>query len=113
MARRAALEWPQDNPNYMWFTELGKPKQLLTRGGADLGPTRRRSAASRAAIPRATSRPSPRSTPRPPGRSGRSSAGQPVPDEVVYPTIEDGVTGVAFVDACVRSSSRNGAWVTL
>ena len=40
-------------------------------------------------------------------------AGEPVPPEVVYPTIEDGVTGVAFVDACVRSSSRNGAWVTL
>jgi hypothetical protein len=32
---------------------------------------------------------------------------------VAFPTIEDGVAGVAFVDACVRSSARNGAWVTL
>ena len=31
---KAGLEWRQDNPNYMWFTEFGKPKQLLTRGGA-------------------------------------------------------------------------------
>jgi hypothetical protein len=32
--------------------------------------------------------------------------------DVVYPTVADGVAGVAFVDACVRSSQRNGAWVT-
>jgi hypothetical protein len=32
---------------------------------------------------------------------------------VLYPTIEDGVAGVAFVDACVRSSVRNAAWVKL
>ena len=38
---------------------------------------------------------------------------QPVPKEVVYPTLEDGVAGVAFVEACVKSSARNGAWVTL
>ncbi len=31
---KAGLEWRQDNPNYMWFTEFGKPGQLLTRGGA-------------------------------------------------------------------------------
>ena len=39
--------------------------------------------------------------------------GKPVPADVIYPTIDDGVTGVAFVEACVRSSSRNGAWVAL
>ena len=27
----------QDNPNQMWFTEFGRPKQLLTRGGAISG----------------------------------------------------------------------------
>ena len=32
---------------------------------------------------------------------------------VIYPTVEDGVKGVAFVEACVRSSKRNAAWVTL
>jgi hypothetical protein len=34
-----------------------------------------------------------------------------VPKDVVYPTIEDGVAGVAFVEACVKSSKKNGAWV--
>jgi hypothetical protein len=31
----------------------------------------------------------------------------------MFPTIDDGVAGVAFVDACVRSSARNSAWITL
>jgi hypothetical protein len=32
---------------------------------------------------------------------------------VIFPTVADGLKGVAFVDACVRSSRRNAAWVTL
>jgi predicted dehydrogenase len=38
---KAGLEWRQDNPNHMWFTEFGKPKQMLTRGGS-ISATRRR-----------------------------------------------------------------------
>lgn len=30
---------------------------------------------------------------------------------VIYPTIDDGMRGMTFVDACVRSSERNGAWI--
>ena len=45
------------------------------------------------------------------GRAAK--AGEPVDPAVVYPTVDDGVAGVAFVDACVRSSARNGAWVGL
>ena len=33
--------------------------------------------------------------------------------DVLYPTIDDGVKGVAFVEACVRSSDANAAWVSL
>jgi hypothetical protein len=32
---------------------------------------------------------------------------------VVYPTVDDGVKGVAFVEACVASSRRTGAWVSV
>ena len=44
----------------------------------------------------------------------RGARGQGSPDDdVIFPTVEDGVKGVAFVEACVRSSKRNAAWVTL
>jgi len=32
---------------------------------------------------------------------------------VIYPTVDDGLKGVAFIDACVRSSQKNGGWVKL
>ena len=41
-------------------------------------------------------------------RSGETPA-----PEVVFPTVQDGLKGVQFVDACVRSAQRNAAWVKL
>ncbi len=107
------LEWVQADPNRLWFTPLGAPKRLITRGGAGAG-----EAAGRV-------------TRVPPGhpegylegfatiyteiahaiRSRR--AGREVAGDVVYPTIEDGVAGVAFIEATVRSSARGGRWVRL
>ena len=34
---KGGLEWEQEEPNYLWFTPLGEPKRLLTRGGAGAG----------------------------------------------------------------------------
>lgn len=33
--------------------------------------------------------------------------------EVVFPSLHDGHRGVAFVEACIASSKRNGAWQKL
>ena len=105
------LEWAQEDPNYLWHTPFGEPKRLITRNGSGAG-----DAAAR--ISRV-----------PPGhpegylegfaniyseaadaivahREGREPAA-----EVMYPTIVDGLKGVEFIDACIRSSARNAAWV--
>ncbi|MDQ3560016.1 MAG: gfo/Idh/MocA family oxidoreductase, partial [Pseudomonadota bacterium] len=37
--------------------------------------------------------------------------GRPPDPEVVFPTVADGVKGMAFIEACVKSSARNAAWV--
>ncbi|MEM6695644.1 MAG: Gfo/Idh/MocA family oxidoreductase [Pseudomonadota bacterium] len=110
---KGGLEWAQEDPNYLWFIPYGEPKRLITRGGAGAG-----DAAAR--VSRV-----------PPGHpegylEGFANiyteaahaiiahrAGEPVPDDVVFPDVHEGLIGVAFVDACVRSSKRNAAWVKL
>jgi predicted dehydrogenase len=111
---RGGLEWVQADPNYLWFTPFGQPKQLLTRAGAGAGP----------AAGRVTRVPSGH----PEGylegfaniyaeaaraiRAARKKGGKPAKD-VLYPTVQDGVEGVAFVEACVKSSKKNAAWTKL
>ncbi|MCU0909402.1 MAG: Gfo/Idh/MocA family oxidoreductase [Rhodobacteraceae bacterium] len=110
---KCGIEWAQEDPNYLWVTPLGKPRMKITRAGAGAGPEAGRvsrippghpegylegfaniyAEAARAILAR---------------RDG--SALDPA---VSFPGLKEGVEGVAFVDACVRSSARNGAWVKL
>ncbi|WP_299825676.1 Gfo/Idh/MocA family protein [uncultured Roseobacter sp.] len=107
------LEWAQEHPNHLWHTPFGEPKRLITRNGAGAG----EAAARMSRIP--------------PGHpegylegfaniySEAAEAivahrnGQKPGAAVIYPTILDGIRGMQFVDACVRSSARNAAWITL
>ncbi|PTE16180.1 oxidoreductase [Fuscovulum blasticum DSM 2131] len=108
---KAGIEWAQEDPNYLWFTPLGQPRQRITRNGPGAGPEAARvsripsghpegylegfaniyAEAARAIIAR---------------RDG--AAADPA---ITFPGLREGLEGVAFVDACVRSSARNGAWV--
>ena len=49
------------------------------------------------------------------GRAGHQGGarGQEPPAECDFPTIADGVKGLAFIEAAVESSKANGAWVKL
>jgi predicted dehydrogenase len=110
---KGGIEWAQEDPNRLWFTPFGEQKRLITRGGAGVG-----NAATRVT--------------RVPGGHPEgyleafatiySEAANAIqarrdntnPDSaIIYPTVDDGVKGVAFIDACVRSSNKNGGWVSL
>jgi predicted dehydrogenase len=111
---KGGIEWVQADPNYLWYTPFGQPKQLITRAGAGASP----SAARVSRIPSG----------HPEGylegfaniyaeaaraiRAARKKNGKP-PRDVIFPTVQDGVEGVAFVEACVRSSKKNAAWTKL
>ncbi|MDO9640343.1 MAG: Gfo/Idh/MocA family oxidoreductase [Pseudotabrizicola sp.] len=110
---KAGIEWEQENPNYLWVGPLGQPKYRLTRNGPGAGPEAGRvsripsghpegylegfaniyAEAARAIIAR---------------RDGTA-----LDPAVTFPGLKEGLEGVAFVDACVRSSARNAAWVKL
>ena len=108
---KGGLEWHQENPNYLYYTPFGEALRVLTRGGAgmseSIGP----------------------STRIPPGHpegylEGFANLYKDAADVIrahqqgddlanLVPGIGDGLAGVRFVDACVRSSARNAAWVKL
>ena len=108
---KGGLVWRQENPNQLFWSPLDAPTQIVTRGGPGSG-----EAAGRV-------------TRVPPGhpegslegfaniysevaaaiRAARSGAEPPA--GVAFPTIADGVKGLAFIEAAVKSSSANGQWV--
>ena len=108
---KGGLVWRQENPNQLFLSPYEKPTQILTRGGPGSG-----DAAGRV-------------TRVPPGHPEgylegfaniysevaaaikAARTGKKPPKGVHFPTIEDGVKGLAFIEAAVKSSKANGQWV--
>ncbi|WP_417308682.1 Gfo/Idh/MocA family protein [Devosia sp.] len=107
---KGGLEWRQDNPNYMWFTEFGKPKQLLTRGGSISAPP---AASMNVRIPAG----------HPEGyleafATLYSQFAQVIRGEgddvaPLLPSLADGIEGLEFIMAAVASSKADGKWTRL
>ena len=107
---KGGVEWNQENPNRMWFSPFGQPPQLLTRGG-----------------------------PLPAGIEGADGTGTRVPsghpegyleafatiygefanvirqgsDNPMLPSLADGVEGVQFITAAIKSSENDAKWTRL
>ncbi len=110
---KGGLEWEQENPNYLRYTPFGEPTRILTRGGPGTG----EAAASVTRIP--------------PGHpegyleafatlyteaAGAIRAmrgGGSRPEGLHLPDVSDGVDGLRFVEACVKSSQADAAWTRL
>jgi len=107
------LEWAQEDPNRLWFTPLGEPKRLITRMGAGAGEAAARMSRVPPGHPEGYLEGFANIYAEAAAAIRAKRDGQPPGGDVVFPTIQDGVAGVAFVDACVKSSRRKGAWVNV
>ena len=108
---KGGLEWRQEDTNYLWHSALGQPPRLITRGGAGAG----------LEAGRVTRVPSGH----PEGylegfaslyseiaRAIRAARQGGKPDAaVIYPTVEDGLVGMEFVEAALESSRKGNVWV--
>jgi predicted dehydrogenase len=110
---KGSLKWGQENPNVLTHSPLGQPSRVLTRGGPGVG-------AAAARVTRV-----------PPGhpegylegfaniyseialaiKAARN--GEAPPAEADFPGIDDGVKGLAFIEAAVASSKADGKWTKL
>jgi len=108
---KGGLEWKQEDPNYLWFSAYGEPPRLITRGGHGSGKAAGRVtrvpaghpegylegfAALYTEIARALRA----------RREGKTTAA-----DVYFPTVEDGLVGMEFVEAAVASSKKGAVWV--
>jgi len=106
------ISWHQEHPNQLWHTPLGEPTRLLTRGGAGTG----EGAAAVTRVPAG----------HPEGYlEGFANLYTDVaavitalrdtqdPPASLCPDVADGVSGLRFIDAVVRSSADGGRWATL
>ena len=110
---KGGLEWAQEDPNYLWFTPFGQPKRLLTRGGSGANPAAAAVSRTPGGHPEgylegfANIYAGAAEAIRAAQAGGRSAALD------VLPGLEAGLQGMRFVDACVRSSRQDAAWVSL
>ena len=107
------LEWAQEEPNKLWFSRFGEPKQLLTRNGAGALPEAQRVCRVPGGHPEGYLEAFANIYAEAAQAIRARQAGLPVPDGVIYPTLSDGLAGMRFVAACVTSARRNAGWVTL
>ena len=108
---KGSVEWYQDDPNHLKFTELGEPTKIITRASKTV---------SNLSL-----------------QSSRVAAGHPegffeafaniyteFADSIqkrkknkkfnyVHPTIKDGVKGIKFIFAAKKSSDQNSKWIKL
>lgn len=107
---KASIRWAQENPNILWLTPLGGTPQMITRGSGAAHPA----AAAVTRIPAghpegyleafATLYREAAEVISTDGETDRHSA-------VIG--IAQGMDGVRFVDACIRSSKDGATWVAL
>lgn len=108
---KGGLEWHQENPNELAFTPFGEPRRTITRAGAGMldavaGTTRIPPGHPEGYLEGFANIYSEAADAIRAAQAGQTPA-------TLLPGVQDGLAGVQFVDACVRSSARNAAWVPL
>ncbi|WP_170771617.1 Gfo/Idh/MocA family protein [Ruegeria lacuscaerulensis] len=102
---KGGLEWSQEHPNHLYFSRFGEPTQVLTRGSA------------------ATSETACAATRIPPGhpegylegfatiyKDAAALIRKDQDRQDLLPELSDGLLGMAFISAALKSSDSDGVW---
>ena len=107
------IEWGQADPNTLWFTPYGEPTRRMTRGGAGAGAAAARVTRIPAGHPEGYLEGFANLYQEAARAIHATRGGGRMPRDILYPTVKDGVEGVRFIEACVRSSEGNGVWTVM
>ncbi len=110
---KGGLSWRQESPNELHFTPIGEAPQTITRGSSGVSVAGSRVTRVPGGHPEGYLEAFATIYTDVAAAIRAHRAGQPVDSDVTYPTGEDGLSGVEFVEAAVRSSSEGAVWVDL
>ena len=112
---KGGLEWLQEHPNQLRFSPFGQPTQIISRGTPAASPD----AARVSRVPSG----------HPEGylegfanlyaeiaaaiRAARPGKKQRLDKAVTFPTIDDGIKGMVFIETALKSSAKDGRWTKL
>jgi predicted dehydrogenase len=109
---KGAIAWAQEDPDHLTFSQLGKPSELLSRGRDGFYPRAQGYSRIPAGHPEGyfeafanIYKAFTAALARKKGGADLSTA------DLDFPGVEEGLSGVRFIDRCVESSRKGPAWV--
>jgi predicted dehydrogenase len=110
---KGSVEWVQADPNQMWHAPFGNSRRQITRAGPNTGDAAGRVTRLPGGHPEGFFEAFATIYSEAALAIRAAQSGTLVDQAVSYPTLADGLAGMRFVAACVKSSQANAAWVSL
>ncbi len=110
---KAGLEWQQEHPNELLVKFPDQPKQTWRRGNGYVGDTAKKFTRIPAGHPEGYLEAFANIYQEAFRAIRAEVAGKKMPSDLDFPTIDDGVQGMAFIDTVVKSSARGAKWLNL
>ncbi|MCX8239394.1 MAG: Gfo/Idh/MocA family oxidoreductase [Akkermansiaceae bacterium] len=111
---KASLEWHQEDPNELIVKYANAPRKTYRRGNDYLGAAAQANSRTPFAHPEGFIEAFANVYLAAAQAISDKIDGNPAPEGGYdFPTVDDGVAGVAFIGACVESSQNNAAWTKL
>jgi predicted dehydrogenase len=107
----ASLEWQQEHPNELIVKYPDRPREILRRGNGYVSETAQLATRIPAGHPEGYLEAFANLYREAFRAIAAEVAGEPLPDDLDLPGIDDGVTGMAFIEAAVASAQQGAAWV--
>lgn len=109
----ASLEWQQEHPNELVVKYPDRPREILRRGNGYVGVDAQRVTRIPAGHPEGYLEAFANLYREAFRAIAAEVAGEPPPDGLDLPGIDDGVAGMAFIEAAVASARQGAAWVPI
>jgi len=110
---KASLEWHQEHPNELIVKFQDAPRKVYRRGNSYLSDAAKRFTRLPFGHPEAFIEAFANVYLEAARAIEAEVTGQPIPEGLDFPTVEDGVEGMAFITAAVQSAKGGAAWTKM